>query len=762
MKKIIILFILIITIHPKLKAQDGITITQGNKAYYQLTVSGDRSYNNGPWFFGTTVCDKGMQEIRFLDKNNSNLNTINTGGKTGRFTYNTGDYQFTKDHFPIKVHIDNDFVDRLLCKGFAIYDFPKSWYTDDFKNRGMDVIKVEYDYECYPRGYTGFWKPENQHYGDIFYYHASYVYMRDLEVKSTPIIELNTPNEPLFLGDDEYLTVALPDNFKNNYSYYWRYKVGNGRYYTILPRYITLQNGEKVLRIKGKEFLTPAAYGKRVRLEAETSCGVSNPISFTYYPSAPHVTNIEKEDPACFAGDGQIKITFNRNLNTAVQEKLTINLKDDLGIRHSSGILTSFSADNSYTFTGVKAGEYDIEFAGGNMTINGTILSTVTRDPENPVDIIDPSQVIFSITAKDSRCNDGDNDPNNNHDGEITINAEGGLAGIYQYAIQSASDTGLLEWYDFDNSDSHTLRELYPDLYKIQVRKKVKNMHCRGYLKDNITETIAIQQIKEPAKILNVENVFHKEPTAFGFKDGKIRYLITGGTPFDDGTYTYRWEDSEGRILNSVHTEVLPNEEGYVITLHSVGADVYTLAVTDKNYGEATYNTGCFQENLVFNLRQPDPIVVTFEVTNPISCNMNNEFSDGRDFEPPFNIPDQFHDGELVVHAKGGVRYTTSGGIINSTSSPVNANGKRLPYYYHWKKKVNDIWEDIPVNDSIIKHQSFGDYALNITDKNGIVLGTYTSITNAMGELEYILASPIDSTFYLVQPDALEISFEKP
>ncbi len=761
MRKIIILFAVIISLTTKLFGQDGITLTEGNEAYYQLIVSGNRSYTDGPWFFGTTVCDKGMKEIRFLDKDNKRLNTVGTGGKTGRFSYNTGDYQFTKDQFPIKVHIDNDFVDRLLCKGFAIYDFPKSWYTDDFRNRGMDVIKVEYDGECYAWDYTGFWRPENQHYGDIFYYHAAYVYMRDLEVRSNPIIKINTPNEPLFLGDDEYITVALPDNFKSTYTYLWKYKVGNSRYYTISPSYVTDQNGKKVLRIKGKEFLTEAAYGKRIRLEASTNCGASNPISFTYYPSAPHVINIEKEDPECYAGDGKIKISFNRNLYTSVQEKLTINLKDNLGVKYSSGILTSFETDNnrySYTFTGVKAGQYDIEFAGGNMTINGTILSTVTRDPKDPVDIVDPTQVVYSITYKDSRCNDGDDDSNNNHDGEITIVAEGGRAGTYQYAFQNASDNTPLVWKSFENNNIHTITGLKPDLYKVQVRKKVQTIYCTGYIKDNITNIIATQLIKEPATTIKVENVFHKEPTAYGFKDGKIRYVVTGGTAFDDGGYTYEWKDNQGTLLTTTDTEVLPNEQGFAITLHSIGAGAYFLTVRDKNYSEATYQIGCFEDNITFNLMEPDPIKVTLEIAKPISCNINNEYSDGRDFEEPIGLPDQFQDGKVIAHVKGGVPYDTK--TLNA-QTPANQYGHLLPYFYTWKKKENNIWVDLAINDSIIDYQSVGDYALNVIDKNGIVLGNYRAIKNSDDELEYVLETAIDSTFYLAQPEKLAISFEK-
>ncbi|WP_438711433.1 T9SS type A sorting domain-containing protein [Aquimarina muelleri] len=201
------------------------------------------------------------------------------------------------------------------------------------------------------------------------------------------------------------------------------------------------------------------------------------------------------------------------------------------------------------------------------------------------------------------------------------------------------------------------------------------------------------------------------------------------------------------------------DNKGYVITLHSIGADTYTLQVTDKNYKEATYKTGCFEENIVFKLEQPNALKVIFEVTNPISCNISNEYSDGKDLEKPFNTPDQFQDGELIVHVTGGVRYSTSG--IIDANTPSNEKGNKLPYYYHWKKKINNIWENISINDSIIKHQSFGDYALNVTDKNGIVLGTYSSSKNSKDELQYSLVTAIDSLFYLTQPKKLEITFEK-
>ena len=746
--------------------QEGITLTQGNKAFYRLTVSGDRSYSDGPWFFGTTICDRGMQEIRFLDKNNGRITTVDTGGKTGRFQYDTGNHEFTKDQFPIKVHIDNKFEDRLLCKGFAIYDFPQSWYTDVFRDRGMNVIKVDYNGACYSRGYSGFWEPDDRYYGDIFYYHAAYVYMRDLEVRSYPIVEVNVPSGPLYLASEEYLTIGIPDNLINGYSYNWKFKIGSDRNYRYISnRYVTVQNGQKVLRIKGEDFLPQSAYGKRIRLELDTGCRSSNPISFTYYPSAPRVTNIAKVDPVCFEGDGSVTISFGRNLNSALQEKLTINLKDDLGVRYTSGILSTFDSESdgsfSYTFDAVKAGQYQIEFAGGNLTINGVRLSTIVRDPVDPVILVDPSQIVFDVTIKDSSCNDGDTDVFNNNDGVITISAQGGRPGTFEYAIKPVSEIAPIEWKNFEATDQHIEENLRPNNYEIQVRKKIGSTYCTGYFINDLSITKRIESIVQPDMTLNVAQVFEKEPTANGFTDGKIRYIITGGTPLDDGSYNYEFQNSEGTILNTVHTEVLDNDEGYVITLHSIGAGIYTLRVTDKNYDEATYKTGCFEENISYNLQEPDPIQVVFEVTNTVSCNINNAHDDGRDFEAPFDLADQFQDGQIVAHVTGGVIYESNAQTVPFDNVPSNEERKPLPYYYNWKKKINNVWTDINVNDSIIKHQSVGDYALNIVDKNGIVLGNYTSFINSNGEIEYTLSNTIDSTFYLVQPEVLSISFEK-
>src|SRR5690606_488849 len=109
-------------------------------------------------------------------------------------------------------------------------------------------------------------------------------------------------------------------------------------------------------------------------------------------------------------------------------------------------------------------------------------------------------------------------------------------------------------------------------------------------------------------------------------------------------------------------------------------------------------------------------------IDKPISCNTNNEYQD------PFN------DGALVAHIEGGVPFETG-----------------LPYIYNWKKQnESGVWEDLTDQlDSIAINLNDGNYALNVEDSRGTVIGNYMSDN---------LLKTTDSTFYFKEPDLLEVS----
>src|SRR5690606_3311257 len=128
--------------------------------------------------------------------------------------------------------------------------------------------------------------------------------------------------------------------------------------------------------------------------------------------------------------------------------------------------------------------------------------------------------------------------------------------------------------------------------------------------------------------------------------------------------------------------------------------------------------------NLNYSLDEPGQMQVTIEEHTPISCNSSNEYGNPTG------------DGNLVAHATGGVKFSPG-----------------LPYRYTWKKKneTTGIWEILTnQTDSIAINLNAGEHAVNIEDKNGIILGEYEN--NA-------LVQATDKIYELVEPDLLEVTF---
>lgn len=639
--------------------------------------------------------------------------------------------------------------------------------------------------------------------------------LRDVTVSNRPIVKLDTPTAPLYLGDLNRLRIALPDHLTTS-QYRWKYKVGNGSDQTIPAAY----NGRSILEILGKDFLRESDFGENVAVWLEMGCDAgeklaegiakrkalvestdssitgcpssifgeacrrfyyqvrwpqiltpehiakyqsqrSNPIVFRYLKSSPTIHKVEQTPVSCRnATDGKVKIFFNTNL--LPQEKFTsISLKKggDITTQLDISVLSAEPGGKwSYTFPDdLASGIYEVELLG---SYKGVATYTDGDDHTATIEVTKPSVVQFDITEIiDSRCDDNDSDPSNNNDGEILITAYGNdNSGVYRYSYQ-IDGGGFSDWVDFNSGSQHRMRLLKPADYEIKVQKYVRNrtVECIAYILNagEPTSVIKVEKvtIKEPKDPVQIVYTLVNEPRAFGFEDGRISARIFGGTPLNDGSYTFEWKNEAGQILNTVHTEVLSGDQGYAVTLHSVGAGTYYLNAWDAKYEDATYTTGCFQVNSEYNLEQPDPLEVVLDIYNPISCNIDNEYNNGIDFNLPFGIPDQFQDGALVAHVKGGVPFAKT----NTNSGECRDNF--MPYCYRWKKNVGGTWQDIAVKDSIIENQSVGTYALNVEDKNGIVLATYEEFISPDGSREYRVVTEIDSTKYLSQPDKLEISF---
>ena len=489
----------------------------------------------------------------------------------------------------------------------------------------------------------------------------------------------------------------------------------------------------------------------------------SNPVVFSYLKTAPTIYAVEQTPVSCRnSTDGKVKIIFNTNLSSGEKFRSIILNKSGSAPITQLDILTLTPEPGgrwSYTFpddSEIEPGVYEVELLG---RYNGASTYTDGADHTATIEVQRPSVVQFDITEViNSRCDDNDANPDNNNDGEILITASGNdNPGVYQYAYQ-LDGSGFSAWADFNAGTQHRMTGLKPGDYKIKVQKLVRSrsVACIAYVLNagEPTSVVKVEDvtITEPDDPLQIEYTLINEPRAFGFADGRISARIFGGSTFADGSYRFEWKNEAGDILTTFSTEVLPADQGYRIILHSIGAGNYVLNAWDANYDSATYTTGCFQVNSEYTLEQPDPLEVKIEVYNPISCHIENEYSDGIDFNIPQGIPDQFQDGALIATVTGGVPFDKFANSAGQCRTPFRR------YCYRWKKNVGGVWQDIAVNDSIIQNQSVGTYALNVEDKNGIVLGTYAPVSTPTGQ-EYELVTAMDSTTYLSQPDKLGIAF---
>ncbi|WP_024769065.1 T9SS type A sorting domain-containing protein [Aquimarina macrocephali] len=590
-----------------------------------------------------------------------------------------------------------------------------------------------------------------------------------------PIITLNTSAVSDIIGYEDSFEVTATAGF-NTGVYKWQYQLSSG---AVNPngtwQNIPLPAIPNVFRAIPQDFLPKSAIGQNIyfRILPCADKPSENIVSFRLRRSAPHIVSPPTTtDVSCYDSiDGEVRVTFDRalepgdNLGIAVSDMSRPIGTDPDGntiyaaVKSYSNI--SLDGTNSYVLTGLppSTAGFKLDMIGG---YNGFVYYTGDTSHTAIVNINKPTPVSFEVTEiVDVWCNDGDTDINNNTDGEIHLSAAGGGTGQYEYAIKEAGASSLT-WLPFVNASTHIITGLKPVTYEVQVRKKVRggNVYCVAREQINVAGEIRLgddivesEIIEEPGEPLQVELLEYKEPTAYGFLDGFFKVRIFGGTALNDDSYTFEWKDNSGNILTTTTTSVLPGNQGYQIILHSIGEGVYNLSARDANYNAATYKDGCFFTNIEYNLEQPEPLEVTIEIYNPISCNIDNEYSDGFDFNTPLGIPDQFQDGALVVHAKGGVKFD------NTIANPGECRVNFMPYCYRWKKNVGGVWQNIAVNDSIIENQSVGNYALNVEDKNGIVLGTYEAYTDVDGTRQYRLVQAIDSTKYLSQPDKLGISF---
>ncbi|MFT7113891.1 MAG: hypothetical protein ACI8P7_000671 [Candidatus Azotimanducaceae bacterium] len=225
-------------------------------------------------------------------------------------------------------------------------------------------------------------------------------------------------------------------------------------------------------------------------------------------------------------------------------------------------------------YSGLPAGTYTINVRDG-------IGCIVTSEP---VTIGEPTAFIVNVSVEQKiRCF-GD------VDGELLVTTQGGIgAKMYNIALEGE----LHDPNDFQTSNF--FGPLVPGIYVIAVKDAIA---CLAY-----SDPVDLSEPELLVVTLVTENL-----TCFGTGDGRVSAVVAGGTP----AYEY---SLNGATL------------GGVSSFGDLNPGAYSVVVVDEN--------GCQSKSETVIISQPNPLEVSLEVTQNISCSDEE-------------------DGQLTANATGG------------------------------------------------------------------------------------------------------------
>lgn len=350
--------------------------------------------------------------------------------------------------------------------------------------------------------------------------------------------------------------------------------------------------------------------------------------------------------------------------------------------------------NNSEVLSDLEPGEYAVNIVDANEITIGIYENNLLQQATPVVYALEePELLTVQIEKSDINCFGGS-------DGMATAIVSGGTP-PFEYLWSTGATTETAEGLWLGN---HTV-------YVLDARG------CEAEAE------VTIGQPDEPVSITNPQYV---QPTANGFTDGSITVQVNGGTPFNDNSYSYEWRDEGNNIINNTTAQNTP--EGYSIQVYDIPAGTYTITVTDANYENAEQKEGCTYVD-EFVLTEPPALEISVEQTIPISCNGGNQFNNPSD------------DGQLLASASGGVPFDP---LIDG----------QYAYIYTWKKKdEQNNWQIIPnVTGNVLDNVDAGEYAVNIEDANGIILGIY---------VDNVLQEPTDYEYPVQETDPMTLQLDK-
>lgn len=546
-----------------------------------------------------------------------------------------------------------------------------------------------------------------------------------ISVKIYPQLVIRTKD-----GED----LPSKDKIKIESDYGFRSMDYNWQYSTDGSNYINLSkfNGQSTIEVNAYDILGSRMeefIGQKIFFRQRSSCGnISDPVFFIVKKSLPILKNDNNDViiTDCYGDKANYTLRFDRPLKEG--EKMFFNIKgvnvgnpDPFTYR-----LDSLEKGNTLTFKNLKAGTYAVSYLG-----NGSANAYTPYTEVHPFifTIKNPDPVRFlKVSTPNPSCN-------GTSDGQIVIGAFGGTENNYKIEINGV-------WHNFSSRVTHVFKNLREGIYTIRVKD---GNGCIAKLRDTNRETITIE-LKDPDPItISYPPDRQKLPSFNGASDGYITAVIKGGTPlyFGEKKYNFVWENAKRDTLTNTDFHYDSVTKEFSVILRSVREGNYFLSVYDQNYERNNdERINCAKLRSQYYLSHPEKLKATIELSNPISCNSQNEFGNERDRNLD-GQRDESQDGELKIEASGGTPFTGT------------QNGGK-PYIYTWKKQDNNgNWVTLPIQDDTAKNLSAGKYAINIQDANGIVLGEYNTHTvTKVVDVVYELKEPAKLTLALQKTDA--------
>jgi hypothetical protein len=321
------------------------------------------------------------------------------------------------------------------------------------------------------------------------------------------------------------------------------------------------------------------------------------------------------------------------------------------------GIETLIPNQADSILAGLPAGNYRVKITDGSDPANET---------ESAVFLIgQPEQLATSLISGNISCYGG-------NDGLIRVKTGGGVA-PYRMFYRTNDNENYTE-HPVNSADStFYLQDLYAGNHAIYI---TDDNQCLAPVAGSDTAVVMLTQPDAP---LAIASVIQTDASGFGRFDGSIALSLTGGTPFDNGSYTVEWRDGSNQLLPSASA-----------TLDNQLAGAYSVHITDKNACTVSAS---------YTLTEPEKLAGSITETHIVTC-----FGDS--------------DGQLTAHVQGGVR---------------NRDAEALPYLYRWSRKEEGNYLPVSDADSILHSISAGDYRVVVED--------YSRVVNR-DTLYYILTQP--------------------